>query len=118
MTALPQNARASSASLVASIAMLVHGALVLFGIAAWIRTPSIVSWRLLIAFLCMLASFGLSAGLWSSPSRKYATFGALTLLVSVLRLGLPSDWSNVTYGVLGLSGLLLMAVLRALFVLE
>lgn len=118
MSLVPLNARASSASLVASIAMLIHGTLGLFGIAAWVRTPSIVSWRVLIALLATLASLGLSAALWIAPARKYAVLAVLTLMLALLRLGLPDDWNNVSYGLIAVTAILALPVLRALFALD
>lgn len=118
MNQVPLPARAASASLVASLAMLAHGALGMFGLAAWLRTPNIVSWRLLVALVATLASVGLSAWLWIAPSRKLAIAGLLVLIASLLRLGMPDEWGSLSYGVVAITAVLALPLLRALFALE
>lgn len=118
MTPLPLSARASSASLVASIAMLIHAVLGMFGIAAWLRTPNVVSWRLLLTLLVTLAGVSLSASLWIAPSRKAAIAGLVVLAVSLARVGMPNEWGVVSTVMVALTVLFCVPLVRALVALD
>lgn len=98
--------------------MLAHATVGMIGLVAWTRTPSIVSWRLLVAFVATLAAIGASAALWLAPSKKSAGLGLSVLLLSLLRLGMPDSWTGASWAVLALTALLSLPLLRASFALD
>lgn len=116
--ASPGRASTATTSLVASLAMLAQGTLGMIALVAWTRTPSIVSWRVLVAFVATLAAIAASAALWLAPSRKTAWFGLSVLVFSLLRLGSPDQWTGTSWAVLAVTAVLSLPLLRASFALS
>lgn len=114
----PKAKASPTTSLIASLALLLHATIGMIALVAWVRTPSIVSWRLLVSFLATLAALGASAALWIAPSKKKALFGLLVLLASLARLGAPDSWTGLSWGVLAGTVLLSLPLVRATFALD
>ena len=98
--------------------MLVHASIGAIGLVAWTRTPSVVSWRLAVAAAATIFALALSATLWLVPARKWAVLGLAVLLLSLLRLGLPTAWSLTSWTLAGVTILLCLPLVRASVALD
>ena len=56
--------------------------------------------------------------MWRSPSRTHALMGIGVLVFSLVRIGLPGDWTWVSFALVAITFLLLMPVVHAAIVLR
>ncbi len=115
----PASKRAAFAASAASVALFVFATLTLFAVFFWFRrTPAPWTWKGLLAGGCAALALATSALMWSTPSREYAMLGAIIMLASLVRVGLPGDWSWTTLTVLAVTVVLSMPVVHAAIVLK
>ena len=115
----PASKRAAFAAWAASVALLVFGTLTLFAVFFWFRrTPTPWNWKGLLAGGCAALALVTSALMWSTPSREYATLGVIIMVASLVRVGLPGDWSWVTFALVAVTFVLLMPLVHAAIVLK
>lgn len=95
-----RNAPPATLTLVGSVLMLVHAAVMAIGLAAWARSDQLASWRIVVTMVCVPASLATSAWLWIRPSRLAAIVSSVVLALSLARLGAPGGWSGISYGIL------------------
>ena len=99
--------RPPRAALAAAIAMLVLAALTAIGFAAYFaREPDPWTWRGLVALATIPFSVVCAALLWRAPTRENAGAALLVIAFSLVRIGLPGDWTTATYVLLGLTAVI------------
>jgi hypothetical protein len=111
--------RASGAATVASVALLVFSGVSTVFLVAWLATGApLFQWKALLTALCALLGLVLSALLWRSPTRTLSGIGLLLMLLSVLRIGMPSEWNGFSFALLSLTLILAMPLANAIFSLK
>lgn len=105
------------AALFASLALLSFSALTGFALIGWFyRNPAPWSWKSILASGCALGAVTASALLWRAPSRAHAMLGVLVMLLSLLRIGAPSEWTWASFALVALTFVLLMPLVHAAIV--
>ena len=106
------------AAFLASIALLAFSALTALALFAWFtRSEAPWSWKSVLAIGCAVLAAGASALLWVLPSRTHAVLGIVVMLLSLVRIGSPVEWTWVSFALVALTFLLLMPLVHAAIVL-
>ncbi len=88
----------------AAIAMVVLAALTGIGIAAYFaKNVDPWTWRGLVALATIPFALVCAGLLWKWPTRENATAALLVVGFSLVRIGLPGEWTTATYVVLGVT---------------
>lgn len=112
----PVSARAS---LLASISLLIFSAITMFGIIGWLyRAEVAMTWKSVLATGCTLLGGTTSNLMWRTPTRTHAVMGIGVMLLSLLRIGPPGDWTWVSFALVALTFVLLMPLVHAAIVLR
>jgi hypothetical protein len=107
------------AALYASLALLFFSALTAFALVLWFqRNPWPWNWKSVLAVGCAALAVTTSALVWRSPSRGHAVLGILIMLASLARIGLPGDWTWVSFALVAVTFVLLMPLVHAAIVLR
>ena len=107
------------AALLASIALLCFSALTGFALVGWFyRNPQPWTWKSVLTACCALGGIMASALVWRAPSRAYAMLGVLVMLLSLLRIGSPAEWTWASFVLVALTFVLLMPLVHAAIVLR
>jgi hypothetical protein len=107
------------AALIASLALLLFGALTAFALIGWFKgSAAFWSWKSLLAAGCAALAVTTSALVWSTPSRGHALLGIAIMLASLARIGPPSDWTWVSFALVAVTFVLLMPLVHAAIVLQ
>lgn len=72
----------------------------------------------MLAGACAMGAVTASALLWRAPSRGHAMFGVLVMLMSLLRIGAPAEWTWASFALVALTFVLLMPLVHAAIVLR
>ncbi len=88
----------------AAIAMLVLAGLTSIGMAAYFaKTADPWTWRALVALATIPFSLVCAGLLYRWPTRENAGAALLVLGFSLVRIGLPDEWTNATYVIIALT---------------
>src|SRR5580698_3763671 len=78
----------------ASYALLAFTSLTVLSLVAWfLRADQPWGFASFIAVLTAILGTGATALLWRQPTREHVMAGLAVMAISVLRVGLPSDWT-------------------------
>jgi hypothetical protein len=78
--------------------MVVLAAVTIIGVAAYFtRTADPWTWRGLVALATIPFALVCAALLWRGPTRENAGAALLVVAFSLVRVGLPSEWTGATY---------------------
>jgi hypothetical protein len=111
--------RTNVAATIASIALLFFSGVSVVFLVAWLGTgASLLHWKPLLTAICALLSLVLSAFMWRSPSRALSSVGLFLLLLSLFRVGLPSEWNGFSFALLSATLILAMPLVNAIFSLK
>lgn len=101
------------------MALLAFAALTTVALVGWFhRAPTPWSWKSVLAAGCTILAVTTSALLWRAPSRGHAVMGIFVMLMSLARIGAPSEWTWVSFTLVALTFLLLMPLVHAAIVLR
>jgi hypothetical membrane protein len=101
------------------MSLLFFSALTGLALVGWFhRTEMPWSWKSVLAAGCSLLSLMTSALVWRIPTRTHAIMGIAVMLFSLLRIGLPSDWTWVSFALVAATFILLMPLVHAAIVLR
>jgi hypothetical protein len=82
----------------AVIAMLVLVALTCIGVAAYFaQNKDPWTWRGLVAIATIPFSLVCAGLMWKFPTRENASASLLVIAFSLVRIGLPDEWTTATY---------------------
>jgi hypothetical protein len=82
----------------AAIAMIVLAAITLVGVAAYFSASTDPwTWRGLVALATIPFALVCAGLLWKVPTRENAGAALLVIACSLVRIGLPGDWTRATY---------------------
>ncbi len=91
-------------ALYATVAMVVFAAITTIGVAAYFtRTADPWTWRGLVALATIPFSLLCAGLLWRAPTRENAGAALLVLAFSLVRIGLPPEWTSATYVLLAIT---------------
>ena len=106
------------AALLASIALLIFGALTAFALVGWFTRADVAwNWKSVLAFGCAVLAVTTSALVWRAPTRMHAVMGIAVMVFSLLRIGPPGDWTWVSFALVAVTFVLLMPLVHAVIVL-
>ncbi len=116
----PVDDRASRrAALIASMALLFYSGLTTFALIGWFKGNAAPwNWKSALTVACAVLGVAASGLVWRAPSRERAMIGVMIMLVSLLRIGLPRDWTWVSFALVAVTFVLLMPVVHAAIVLR
>lgn len=108
------------ASLLASIALLVFGALTTLALVAWFQQDAddLWTWRSILTATCAFAAVTTSALVWRGPTRLNVHAGGAAMAASLLRIGLPQDWTWRTFVLVAVTLILLIPIVHLSIVLK
>jgi hypothetical protein len=90
-----------------------------FFLASWFGTGgSPINWRAILTIACAVFAVVVSAQMWKKPSRVAAIAGLACVLVSVLRVGLPSEWTGFSFVLFAITVVLSIPLVHAAIVLK
>ncbi len=102
----------------AALAMLAFSALTWIALAAWFKVAAEPwTWRSIVTIFAAAASLTTSVLVWRAPSRPHAIAGVVVMLLSLVRVGGPGDWSWTSFLMILITGLLMVPIVRAAIVL-
>ena len=105
------------AALGASLALLAFAGLTALAVIAWFaRAADPWSWRAAVAAISAGLALALSALVWREPTRKRLLVGIGVMVVSLLRVGPPWEWSWVSFTLLAVTTLLMIPLVHAAIV--
>lgn len=82
----------------AAIAMIALAALTTIGLAAYFAsTPEPWTWRGLVALATVPFCLVCAGLLWKVPTRENAGAALLVIAFSLVRVGLPGEWTRATF---------------------
>jgi hypothetical protein len=128
-TAPPKNQQPASATVAAptaaqraarnaSYALLAFTVLTVLSLVAWfLRADQPWGFASFIAVLTGLLGTGATALLWRQPTREHALAGLIVMGVSILRVGLPTDWTWTSVTLLTMTVLLAIPLVQATILL-
>ncbi len=107
------------ASIGASLALLAFAGLTMLAVLAWFaRAADPWSWRAAVAVMSAVLGVTTSALVWFTPSRNYVLGGMLVMVLSLIRLGPPGEWSWVSLTLLAGTTLLMVPLVHAAIVIK
>lgn len=108
---------ASKAVTGAAIALLVWSGGTAVALASWFSVAGL-TWKSFVAGVCSLFGVIASFLLWKSPSRASAVVGILVMLGSLARIGVPAEWTWVSFALVAVTFVLLMPLVHAAMTLR
>ena len=82
----------------AAVGMVVLAAVTTVGVAAYFtRTTDPWTWRGLVALATIPFALVCAGLLWRNPTRENAGAALLVVAFSLVRVGLPGEWTTATY---------------------
>jgi hypothetical protein len=103
----------------AALSLLAFSVLTMLMLAAWFgRVAQPWSWRSTLAILCAALGLLASVVVWRIPSRQTALGGVGVMVLSLLRVGLPEDFTWSSFALVVITTLLLVPVVRAAIALK
>jgi hypothetical protein len=88
----------------AAVAMLLLAAMTTIGVAAYfVHAADPWTWRGLVALATIPFALVCAGLLWRAPSRENAGAALLVIGFSLVRVGLPSEWTTATYVLLAIT---------------
>jgi hypothetical protein len=103
----------------ASLALLFFSALTAIALVGWFyRSATPWNWKVATALLCTVLAVTTSGLVWRAPSRAYALLGIVVMLVSLVRIGPPTEWTWVSFALVAVTFVLLMPLVHAAIVLR
>lgn len=107
------------AALMASLSLMCFSALTGFALIGWFyRNPQPWGWKSILTAACAMGGITASALVWRAPSRGHAMLGVLVMLLSLLRIGGPAEWTWASFVLVALTFVLLMPLVHAAIVLR
>lgn len=107
------------AAFFASLALLFFGALTAFALVGWFHRSDLPwSWKSVLSAVCALAAVTMSAFVWRRPTRTRALAGIAIMLLSLMRIGPPREWTWVSFALVAVTFVLLMPLVHAATVLH
>jgi hypothetical protein len=117
-TAVAAPTPAQRAARNASYALLGFTLLTVLSLVAWfLRADQPWGFASFIAVLTGLLGSGATALLWRQPTREHALAGLIVMGVSILRVGLPTDWTWTSVTLLTMTVLLAIPLVQAAILL-
>lgn len=105
--------------MLASIALLSFSALTGLALVSWFsRSDFPWTWRSLLAVGTALLAITASALVWRTPTRMHAILGIVVMILSLFRIGPPSDWTWVSFALVAVTFVLLMPLVHAAIILR
>jgi hypothetical protein len=109
------------AGTVASIALLVFFGAHVFFLITWFwassastsNSASLLNWKMILTLLTAIIALALSATLWRNPSRVQAILALVTVASSLLRVGLPNQWTGYSFAIFALTAALSIPLVSA-----
>ena len=102
----------------ASYALLAFTLLTVLSLVAWfMRADQPWGFASFIAVLTGLLGTGATALLWRQPTREHAMAGLIVMGVSMLRVGLPTEWTWTSVTLLTMTVLLAIPLVQAAILL-
>ena len=88
-------------------------------LAIWLqRAPNPYVWKSLVTLGAMAGGVVASGAVWRTESRWAAAFGAVVMLGSLVRVGMPAEWSGFSFLLIAGTFVLLMPVVHAVLSLR
>ena len=88
----------------AVVAMLVLAALTCVGVAAYFaQNKDPWTWRSLVALATIPFSLVCAGLMWKFPTRENAAASLLVIAFSLVRIGLPDEWTTATFVIIGIT---------------
>ncbi len=117
-TATGETSAPPRASRNATYSLLAFTSLTVLSLVAWFLSAD-QPWGFasFIAVLTAILGMGTTALLWRKPTREHAAAGLLVMGISVLRVGLPSDWTWTSVTLLTMTALLAIPLIQAVIAL-
>ena len=107
------------AAFIASMALLFFSALTTVALVGWFhKNPLPWNWKSVLAAGCAVLAVTTSALVWRAPSRGHAVMGIFVMLVSLARIGPPTEWTWVSFALVAITFVLLMPLVHAAIVLR
>lgn len=102
------------------MALLAFSALTALAVVSWLHhgPAAVWTWKSVLALGCAVLAVTTSALVWRSPSRAHAVLGIAIMLGSLARVGLPAEWTWVSFALVAVTFVLLMPVVHAAIVLR
>ena len=98
----------------AALAMVALAAVTLVGVLAyWATLADPWTWRGLVALATVPFSLLCAWLLWRTPTRENANAALLVIAFSLVRIGLPADWTRATYILIALTVILAAPIVWA-----
>ena len=98
----------------AVIAMLVLAGLTCIGVAAYFATHGDPwTWRSLVGLATIPFSIVCAGLLWKFPTRENAAASLLIIAFSLVRIGLPDEWTTATYVIILITAVIAAPVVWA-----
>jgi hypothetical protein len=97
----------------AAASLLVFSVVTSIALVAWFwRAEQPWSWRSTLAILGAAGGLAACVAVWRKPSRVTVLSGIGVMVVSLLRVGLPSDWTTASWVLFLLTAILIAPVAR------
>jgi hypothetical protein len=115
----PDEERAQRAALAASLSLLAFAMLTALALVAWFsRVEDPWTWKAVLALLSAMLGLATSALVWRVPTRRHALVGVVVMVLSLLRVGPPWDWTWVSFALLSVTIMMLIPLVNAALVLR
>jgi len=115
----PEDERLKRAALAASLSLLAFATLTTLAVVAWFsRAEQPWSWRAVVAMLSAMLGLTTSALVWRAPSRVHVIAGIVVMVLSLVRIGPPWDWTWVSFALLSMTALMLVPLVNAALILR
>ena len=102
------------------MALLAFSALTTLALVAWFQQDAddLWTWRSVLTALCAFASITTSALVWRGPTRTNVHVGGAVMVASLLRVGLPQEWTWRTFVLVAVTLILLVPIVHAAITLK
>lgn len=103
----------------ASLSLLAFAALTTLALIAWFtHVTDPWSWKAAVAVFSAMLGVTISALVWRAPSRIYVVAGIMVMVMSLLRIGPPDEWSWVSLTLLAVTTVLMLPLVHAAIVIK
>lgn len=108
------------ATLAAAVALVVFAAVSGLAVAGWQAQGADVvwTWKSLLTGGSAIVALVLSGLLMLKPARLHAVLGASAMLVSLARIGAPTEWTWRSFALVAVTGVLILPVAHAAMLLR